>query len=306
MIFPRLLLVFLLSSLFASAAQPFKRSDVETEVSAQGCQVDRFTMHSPSMDRDIKVVVVLPPAYAQDSQETFPILYTLHGYGAPYDTWASMPKLQQQLTKTPFIYTCFDGDIGSYYIDSFYPVKTERDKELRESEEPKTSKFMTFFFDEFIPAIDEWYRVNPEKRAVTGFSMGGSGALTYGLAHPEMFSSISGLSSAFMDFSGSESKASERIQNYLGPKDEYPERYESLDHYKLIEKHMADGVKLPPIYQHIGTEDFLLDENHKFQQFAQEKGLDLTYEESAGGHNWKFWHPASVGVAEFHWQHWQE
>ncbi|WP_309400285.1 alpha/beta hydrolase [Cerasicoccus maritimus] len=295
-----------MSSPFVSGAQPFERSDVETEVSRQGCQVDRFTMYSPSMDRDIKVVVVLPPAYAKEDKATFPILYTLHGYQAPYDTWAVMPKLHQQLQKTPFIYTCFDGDIASFYIDSFYPVKTQRKQEIRESDVPKTSKFMTFFFDEFIPAIDTWYRVNADKRAVTGFSMGGCGAMTYGLAHPEMFSSISGLSSTYMDFSDPKAKASEWMPDYLGSMDEFPERYEALDHYKLIDKHLASGVKLPPIYQHIGSEDFLVKQNRKFERFAQEKGIDVTYEETPGGHNWKFWHPASVGVAEFHWTHWQD
>lgn len=285
-----------------AAAENFQRSNVESELTAEGARIDRFTIYSPSMDRDIKAVVVLPPAYMDNEDQTFPILYTLHGHAAPYDTWANMSKLRKQLTDMPFIYTCFDGDIGSYYIDAPEPINTSRDKE---DETKQVSKFNTFFFEEFMPAIDSWYRTNG-KRGVTGFSMGGAGALSYGLAHPEKFTAISGLSSAYLEFSDPESKSVERMYRVLGPISEYPERYDAVNHYKLIEMHLANGVKLPPIYQHIGTEDFLLDQNHEFRDFAEKQGLDLTYVESEGGHNWSFWHPASVEVAKFHWEHFQD
>lgn len=296
------LIALLLTLPMNSSAETVKQSDVESEVTAEGTRIDRFTLYSPSMERDIKVVVVLPPAYLQDEEARFPILYTLHGYGAPYDTWANMPKLRKQLKDKPFIYTCFDGDVGSYYIDSHEPIKTSRDKE---DETKQASKFKTFFFEEFMPSIDALYRTNG-KRGVTGFSMGGSGALTYGLSHPEKFSAISGLSSAYLEFSDPQSKRAERLQGLLGPISEYPERYDAVSHFKQIEQHRANGVVLPPIYQHIGTEDFLLEQNHQFRDFAEEQGLDLTYVESEGGHDWKFWHPASVGVAEFHWGHFQD
>ncbi len=287
-------------------AQSFQRSDVQTEISEQGCQVDRFTLYSRSMERDIKVVVVLPPVYNREPAARFPILYTLHGYGAPYDTWAVMSKLQKELKTKPFIYTCFDGDVGSYYIDSFYPAKTARNQEARADETPKKSLFKTFFFDEFMPAIDEWYRVNPDKRAVTGFSMGGCGAMSFMLEKPAQFSSVSGLSSTYFDYMDPHAKSTRIMLEYLGPQNEFPERYAAHDHYQRIEKHLAAGGTYPPIYQHIGTEDFLLEQNHKFRDYAEAQGLDLTYMESPGGHDWKFWHPASVGVAEFHWAHWQD
>jgi len=286
--------------MFSSA--DFKRSDVESEVTAEGTRIDKFTIYSPSMDRDIKAVVVVPPAYLEDDSAEFPILYTLHGYGAPYDTWSQMPKLRKQLQDKPFIYTCFDGDIGSFYIDAEYPVKTARDKD---DETKQVSKFGTFFFEEFIPAIDKWYRTNG-KRGVTGFSMGGCGALHYGLARPEMFTAISGLSSTYFDFSDPEAKASKWMPNYIGSLDEYPERHDALDFYKTLDRYRAEGKEVPPIYQHIGAQDFLMDQNRKFSQYAGEHEMDVTYIESKGAHNWKFWHPASVGVAEFHWEHFQD
>ncbi len=283
----------------------FKRSEAVTERSDFGPRIDRFTLYSPSMKRDIKVVVVLPAAYFENPADTFPVLYTLHGHGAPYDTWATMPNLLKQLNKTPFIYTCFDGDNGSFYIDAPTPVQTARKNSPNEND-PQLSLFQTFFFDEFMPAIDHWYRINPQARGVTGFSMGGNGALTYTLNHPEMFTASSGLSTAFFDFSIPDSKGKKRLLKVLGPYEEHPEWYQAVDHYVKLQKLLDEGVQLPPMYQHIGSEDFLLKENRKFKDFAKAKGLDLSYEESPGEHNWKFWNAASVGVAEFHWTYFQK
>lgn len=296
-----------MTSSSANESPKVTRSEVLSEVTAEGVKIERFTVFSPSMQRDIRVVVVLPPAYLVEGDEAaYPILYTLHGRGAPHDTWASMSRLRAQLKNKPFIYTCFDADNASYYLDAEYPIRTARGKVEPENDPPKSSKFTTFFFDEFLPAIDAWYRVDPKARGVTGFSMGGSGEMTYMLRRPEMFCAVSGLSSAFLDSKDLESKPMKGLLENMGSPEEFPERYKAVDHYLQIEKQLEAGTKLPPLYQHIGTEDFLLDMNRKFKTTAEATGLDLTYRESPGGHNWAFWHSASVGVAEFHWKHFQK
>jgi len=57
-----------------------------------------------------------------------------------------------------------------------------------------------FFLREFMPFIERTYRIRPErsKRGITGFSMGGYGALRTGFAHPELFGSVSAHSAAIM------------------------------------------------------------------------------------------------------------
>ena len=47
--------------------------------------------------------------------------------------------------------------------------------------------------------------------------------------------------------------------------------------------------KIQPIFMACGSEDFLLNENHEFRDFLEKKGVDVTYKESAGIHDWKFW-----------------
>lgn len=278
-----------------------KKQVIDTSfVAPSGCTIQRFRIFSPSMQRDIKIAVVLPPSYQTDSKKKFPILYTLHGASAPYDTYAAMNLLQNELKEKPFIYTCFDGDSYSMYIDSKYPIKTAREKA---DTTKRKSLFTTFFFKEFIPVIDKMYRVDKSKRGLEGFSMGGYGALHYALVHPEMFCSVSGQSSVFLDTS--EKGSVGRLRSMIGPYEENKAEYDALDHYKRIAALKAKGIKIPPVYLACGTEDPLIVQSRKMRDYLKSLNLTVEYKESPGVHNWAFWHPESVGVAAFHWKYFQ-
>ncbi|HOI55878.1 MAG TPA: alpha/beta hydrolase-fold protein [Phycisphaerae bacterium] len=303
----------------AKTMAPAPDEDAKTvETSPEGCRIEKFTVWSPSMKRRIQAVVVLPPGYDDKAATTYPILYTLHGAHAPYATWSDMSMLRRALKHMPMIVTCFNGDDASMYLDSTTTP---------------TSQFTTFFFDEFVPHIDAHYRVDTGRRGVTGFSMGGFGAMHYMLTRPEMFRSVSGLSSAYGAVRGTL-----MASKWLGPKEENQEAYDRCDIFKRIADYVAAGRKLPPIYQHCGTEDFLIGANREFRDFlvnqnarirdelkpqvdaitdARQKRaktaelmaarqIDFTFVESPGAHNWDFWHPASVAVVEFHWRSFQQ
>ena len=290
-----------------------QKSDKEVATSSEGCRIEKFTIPSPSMKRDIRLAIVLPPEYDKHPDKQYPILYTLHGASAPYATWSEMSPLRRALGRMPMIVTCFDGDKASMYVDS-----TTRPE----------SQFTTFFFDEFVPYVDKHYRVDTQKRGVTGFSMGGFGAMHYMLTRPEMFRSVSGLSSAYGG------GGNRWLVGLLGPYEDNKEAHEACDIYKRLTDYVAQGRKLPPIYQHCGTEDFLVGNNRKFRDLLvnlnkrigerlaakvsdiadqkerrdklaalmAEQQIDFSYTESPGAHNWQFWRDASQAVVEFHWR----
>ena len=295
-----------------------QKSGKEVTTSPEGCRIEKFTIPSPSMKRDIRVVVVLPPEYDKHPHKQYPILYALHGANAPYATWSEMSPLRRALGRMPMIVASFDGDKRSMYVDS--TVKP-------------ASQFTTFFFDEFVPYVDRHYRVDRQKRGVTGFSMGAFGAMHYMLARPEMFRSVSGLSSAY----GGRGR-NRWLEGLLGPYDQNRQAYDRYDIYKRLTDYVAQGRKLPPIYQHCGTEDFLLGANRKFRdllvnlnnrvrerlapkvadiadkrekrsalhKLMAEQQIDFSYTESPGAHNWQFWRAASRTVIEFHWRNFQK
>ena len=49
------------------------------------------------------------------------------------------------------------------------------------------------------------------------------------------------------------------------------------------------GKPLPKLYIWCGTEDFLYGHNVRMRAHLEKLGYDLTYEESSGDHQWKYW-----------------
>ena len=284
-------------------ARDTNRTMVESRVSSEGCTLEKFSIFSKSMGREIKVIVILPPEYNSDPEKKYPILYTLHGRGAPYDTFSQMPPLRKDLKTKPMIVTCLDADKASWYLNSpnlQEDHSNEAEKKGVSGFTPVRSLFTTFFFDEFILCVDKYYRVNKVQRMITGFSMGGFGAFHYMLAKPEMFVSISSLSGAF--YSLLEEKGKEHMKPLLGLFSQNRAKYEETDLFNRIKKRADEKEKLPPIFLHCGTEDPLLKNNEEMNEFLQKNGFTSGLVKTAGKHDWSFWVGASAGIIDFHWK----
>jgi len=296
--------VELLAARAENAASPATTAAAtQKEVSPEGWSIEKFTVPSKSMGREIKVAVVLPPEYAQKPEARYPVLYALHGMDAPYAAWAEMKPLRASLGEHPMMLVCFDGDRAGWYIDA--------------TKKPD-SQFATFFFDELIPYIDTHYRTRADggSRGVTGFSMGGYGAFQYMLTRPEMFASVSSLSGVFGFFGERGAKPDDSIVSLLGPVEGNKAAYLKYGIYNRLEERIAQSVHLPPMFIHCGTEDDLMGENRSFVAFLIEQNQKLTkdgkptlvfqYGESPGKHAWPFWRDNSVGIADFHWRSFQK
>ena len=57
----------------------------------------------------------------------------------------------------------------------------------------------------------------------------------------------------------------------------------------VVAEELKKGEKIQPIFMACGSEDFLLNENHEFRDFLLKNKVDVTYKESTGIHEWKFW-----------------
>jgi enterochelin esterase-like enzyme len=277
------------------------------------------------MKREIDVRVVLPPGYDENPDMKYPVLYTLHGRGASFASFSEMAPLIKELADKPMIVTCFDGGNMSFYLDAVNGGRVPKEvvsKKPRETRrlsgealekarvawdvlpEELLSLYTTFFFDEFVPAMDGFYRVDTKKRAVTGFSMGGFGAVHYMLERPEFFVSISGLSSVFyFEERFKDATSTNSFESLLGSYEENKDLYRIILHSDRIKAARANGIKLPPIFQHCGSEDRLIAGNEKMHKILEEAGYDIVFKATPGKHNWPFWRDASVGVIDFHWKH---
>jgi len=54
-------------------------------------------------------------------------------------------------------------------------------------------------------------------------------------------------------------------------------------------KLLEEKADLPKIYMACGVEDSLLEPNRDFRDWLQASGVDVTYEEGPGAHEWDFW-----------------
>jgi S-formylglutathione hydrolase FrmB len=97
--------------------------------------------------------------------------------------WGRLQDLRRQNLVGEFLVVAPDGG-DTFYINS------------RDGNTP----YGDFFLREFVPFIERTYRVRAERsaRGITGFSMGGYGALRMAFAHPELFGSVSAHSGALL------------------------------------------------------------------------------------------------------------
>ena len=57
----------------------------------------------------------------------------------------------------------------------------------------------------------------------------------------------------------------------------------------IAENMKKDGIPFPHMYLACGLDDPLLPPNRKFRDTMQKLGVDVTYEEGPGAHEWDFW-----------------
>ncbi|CAN0460903.1 unnamed protein product, partial [Phaeothamnion confervicola] len=132
---------------------------------------------SEILNYDLEYAVLLPEGY-NESEDSYPVVYLLHGYGDDETAWYTNGSLQfyvdKQIAETgPMIYVMPQA-FNSYYIDRY----------------SGNFPYMEMFVDELVPEIDSRFRTKKDKsqRAVMGYSMGGYGALILPTMHPEVFS----------------------------------------------------------------------------------------------------------------------
>lgn len=142
-----------------------------------------------------------------------------------------------------------------------------------------------------------------EDNYVAGLSMGGYGAFKIGLSNPNTFSAAASLSGV-VDMAD--------LLTHLEPKKDAQFIHDiSLvygdlsavkgsrnDIYRLID----DCIKnrnIPRLFQWCGTEDFLYENNTRFNKKVSTLGIDHVYEEGPGDHSWPYWDSSIQRVLEW-------
>lgn len=202
--------------------------------------------------------------------QTFPTVYLLNGWSGNHKAWGSIqPRLGELADFYGMVIVMPDGR-DTWYWDS--PV------------DPKF-QMESFFIKDLVPYIDANYPTiaNRDKRAISGLSMGGHGALWLALNHPDVFGSAASMSG------GVDIRPFPKNWNMadrLGSKEEFPERW---DEYTVATK--VDKIKdanLNLLFD-CGSSDFFYEVNVKLHDDLLEAGVPHDFVSRPGGHTFQYW-----------------
>lgn len=150
----------------------------------QGCrEMEGLVLQSGLLGREVPYSVVLPERYFSEPARSYPVLYLFHCIGGDSTTgieYCDITHILDSLVRTkeidPMIVVMPDVFL-SYCSDTF------------DGEFP----YETMLLEELIPEVEKTWRTDG-KRATIGFSMGGFGAMSVALRHPDLFCATAGLS----------------------------------------------------------------------------------------------------------------
>jgi enterochelin esterase-like enzyme len=154
--------------------------------------VERIKVHGKSLDGNLEgdsadrdVFIYLPPSYASNRNQRYPVVYLLHGYGLTAERWMPFTKLAEAADKDIAAGTMkemilVNPDAFTKYSGSMY------------SASPTTGDWETYIAEDLVGYVDGHYRTIPDRmsRGLGGHSMGGYGTIRIGMKRPDVFSSL--------------------------------------------------------------------------------------------------------------------
>ena len=271
-----LLLIFLFS---LSAYSQVVESGIQVE---QGSvRTVRFT--SKLLGKEAPYQIVLPFSYAQRGKEQalYPTLYLLHGLSGNYSNWLSKTKLADYAAQFQMIVVTPEGGDGWYTDSATVPA----------------DKYESYIMQELIPEIESRYRAvrGREGRAIAGLSMGGYGAIKFGVKYPDKFIFAASISGA-LDAARRTASNPGHAWDYLRPSimqtfgEAGSQTRADNDLYGLVRRLPSKRlVSLPFFYLDCGTEDGFLMSNHELAGIFLELKIPHEYRHLPGQHNWAYW-----------------
>lgn len=206
----------------------------------------------------------------------FQVLYLLHGAYGDYTDWMRLTSIEKYAQEHKLA-VVMPSASNSFYQNMRYG-----------------SDYLTYLTEELPKVVQSIFPVSRkrENTFVAGLSMGGYGAVKLAMEKPEQYAACASLSGA-IDLSA----VMEAARGGLNTPFRWDELFENpdavggsdADLFALIEKRLAQGTVLPRIFQSCGTEDFIYPANVSARRKLEALGVDLTYEEHPGIHDWNYW-----------------
>jgi enterochelin esterase-like enzyme len=253
-----------------SAPQSHFRTTETGDLPCPGGVLKHVTVKSPALGARADASVYVPDQAR--GLEKVPVVILLHGVYGSHWSWAGMGKAHTTLQSlinagevSPMI-LAMPSD-GLWGDGSAYLIHHGKD-------------FEKWIVDE-VPRLVNEVTGNAADAPlfIAGLSMGGYGALRLGATYPERFTAFAGHSSI--------TRFSEMSQFIEEPLEDYGDIDE--DESSVITAMLRNKDRLPPFHFDCGVDDPLIEGNRRLHSQLLAAGIDCSYQEFPGGHEWPYW-----------------
>jgi len=245
-------------------------------------RVQTIQFESKLVGKILPYNLLLPVNYNQPDSRTkrYPVVYLLHGLTGHYTNWLEKTKLVDYAAPYEFIIVMPEGNDGWYSDSATVP----------------TEKYESYILQELIPDVEKRFRASSDagSRAIAGLSMGGYGALKFGVKYPQQFVFVASMSGALGAASWTESDLKglefilRSLQSVYGSENSPTRAANDLGRlYRDLPA--ASVASLPYIYLDCGTEDQLLQVNRDFAAILMTRKIPHEYRQLPGSHSWTYW-----------------
>ena len=256
------------AALCAAVAAPASAQWTTAPVTAPGVQYRTFS--SAAAGTTVSFHIYLPPAYANEPNRRFPVLYWLHGSGDPI---GAIPQVTGYFASgmaqgliPPMIVVIPNGMNYSMWCNSkngLVPMET-------------------VVLNDLVPHVDATFRTIAQRsgRIVDGFSMGGAGSGRFGFRRPDLFAGVSmlGAGPLQVDFLeeplGGSTSEQLRLQIYATVWGSDPLYYLSQNPRTIVtDRAEAVIAAQTRVRQGIGSLDTLVPMNQEFSALLKSLGI---------------------------------
>lgn len=251
---------------------------------------------SPTLKEQRRITIYTPPGY-ENSTQTYPVLYLLHGAGGDEETWIAMGRAAQimdnliaQGKAKPMIVVMPNGLTKNAAAPGessreHFPVlggvprqavgsMADRFGDIMKLGEQAVGS-MTDSFGDIMKFVESNYRVKKDKanRAIAGLSMGGMQSAAISAQYPNTFNYVGVFSAPPIAV--------------LMVRDNDDAARSAEEFVKKLQVQQKNAFQLYWIA--CGNADFLYQSVIDSMKKMDEIGFNYTYRESGGGHIWKNW-----------------
>ena len=235
-------------------------------------RVETVRFQSKLVDATLPYNVILPADYDTSKTTRYPVLYLLHGLTGHYNDWVQRSNVADYAADYRMIVVTPEGN-DSWYIE----------------------KYESYILNELIPDVQQRYRTIEARygRSIAGLSMGGYGAIKFGLKSPSTFVFAGSMSDAFGVTKFTEKEIPELWKESLklfGPAGS--ETRLANDVFEILGKLTPARINsLPYFYFDCGTEDLplIFPYNRELAGLMFEKKIPHEFRQMPGDHSWGYW-----------------